>query len=349
MAGKKAKTKTRSTKDPAEIALKTRTAVAEKVTSQILELLDRGELPPWEKGWRNSQTGRARNAVTNRLYRGMNVWITTLTQLAEGYSDPRWLTFDQALELGGNVRKGEKGTQIHLAKPWVPKRNKDAPADDAAAPEQNGEETGKTKVIHIWRSFHVFNVEQTEGCNLAPIEVETTRVHDPVAAAEEIIENMPQRPPVKEYPSANHPPHYNIGRDIVNVPTRERYERIEDWYNTVFHELVHATGHQSRLGRFEPGKHNAFASHDYGCEELIAGMGSAMLGEIAGIGHMVIERDAAYIKGWRDIIAADRTMVLTAAGKAQTAVDFITDTSIPESQEEKESKETERELATTAA
>ena len=106
------------------------------------------------------------------------------------------------------------------------------------------------------------------------------------------------------------------------VPTKERYDRVEDWYNTIFHELVHSTGHNSRLNRFT-NEHPSSALHAYGCEELIAGMGSAMLGELAGTGHLVIERDAAYISSWRDTIKADRTIVLEAANQAQKATDHI--------------------------
>ena len=323
----KAKAKHSSSAAKGPDASERKAAIADKVANQILELLDRGELPPWEKGWHNSQAGRARNAVTNRLYRGINIWITTLTQLAKGYNDPRWMTHKQAEEMGGTVRKGEKGTQIHLAKPWVPKRERQTREEDEEERGPNGEPK-KLRVIHLWRSFHVFNVEQTDGCNLAPIDIEVTKVHDPIAMAEEIIRAMPNRPVIKEYATANYPPHYSPARDTVNVPTKDRYDRVEDWYNTVFHELVHATGHWNRLGRFKENVPSSFGGHDYGREELVAGMGSAMLGEIAGIGHLVIERDAAYIKHWRDTIALD------AAGDAQKAVDFMTGSDLPEREEE---------------
>ena len=168
----------------------------------------------------------------------------------------------------------------------------------------------------------MFNVLQTDGCNIPPIEEEQGTTHSPIELAEAIVSGMPNPPEITYYRTANHAPHYIPARDAVAVPTKERYDRVEDWYNTIFHELVHSTGHSSRLNRFTS-EHPASALHAYGCEELIAGMGSAMLGELAGTGHLVIERDAAYISSWRDTIKADRTIVLEAANQAQKATDHI--------------------------
>ena len=110
--------------------------------------------------------------------------------------------------------------------------------------------------------------------------------------------------------------------DVVRVPEMGRYRSVEGYYNTVFHELVHATGHPKRLHRFELDA-NAHDLHAYGREELIAGMGSAMLSAHAGTGAAVLERDAAYIRSWRDTIQADKPMVIRAATLAQRATDLI--------------------------
>ena len=111
--------------------------------------------------------------------------------------------------------------------------------------------------------------------------------------------------------------------DIVRVPSMTRYRDPEYYYNTMFHELTHATGHPKRLNRFvlEAGG----GLHAYGQEELVAGMGAAMLGGHAGIGTRVLELDASYIQNWRDTIKGDKSMVLRAASLAQRAVDFILD------------------------
>ena len=309
--------------------------IATQVADRIIELLDSGELPPWDKGWHNSSAGQPRNATSNRTYRGINLWLTLIAQRMGGYEDPRWLTLKQANSLGGSIVKGEQGTEIHLHKPWVPKSAKktDAfqePLDTDTENRPPEPEKPKRQRLWVWRTYRVFNVEQTTGCNIAPLEIDLEdRSHDPLEEAEAIISAMPNPPRIRYYQMRNHPPHYIPAKDLVEVPTKERYDRIEDWYNTTFHELVHSTGHTSRLSRFQDNV-PAQDMHNYGREELVAGMGSAMLGELAGTGHLVIERDASYIKHWRDAIAADKSIVLDAATLAQKAVDYISPSFQPE-------------------
>ena len=299
--------------------------IANTVADKILELLDRGDLPPWEKGWHNSQNSTPRNAITNRPYRGVNLWLTMIAQQICGYDDPRWLTFNQAKAAGGTVRKGETSTRIYLRKPWEPKRasnDDNTPETPQGDADQDRNKSSRPRRIWVWRIHSMFNVLQTDGCNIPPIEEEQGTTHSPIELAEAIVSGMPNPPEITYYRTANHAPHYIPARDAVAVPTKERYDRVEDWYNTIFHELVHSTGHNTRLNRFTVDQPSS-GLHAYGCEELIAGMGSAMLGELAGTGHLVIERDAAYISSWRDTIKADRSIVLEAANQAQKATDHI--------------------------
>ena len=117
-----AKTKTKSAAAPASRRSRkpaaaasgntSRQRVEEEIADRIIELLDKGELPPWEKGWRNSQSGDPVNTLTMKPYRGINRWLTLITQQSMGYDDPRWLTYRQADGLGGHVRKGEKSTTV---------------------------------------------------------------------------------------------------------------------------------------------------------------------------------------------------------------------------------------------
>lgn len=297
---------------------------AQAVTDKILALLDRGDLPPWDKGWHNTANAQPRNAVTGHRYRGINFWLTLIAQDMGAYEDPRWLTYNQAIQLGGHVNRGEASTQIHLRKPWQPKKKKDSNTIQPAASDSDQHSKKKPKPFWIWMTHNVFNVKQTTGCDLPPLEAQPTLIpHNPLESAEAIIKAMPNPPVIAHYQYRNHAPHYIPARDLVEVPTSERYDRIVDYYNTIFHEITHATGHSSRLNRF---KNNVPSQdlHGYGKEELVAGMGSAMLGDLAGTGHLIIERDASYIKHWRDAIAADRTMVLNAAQLAQKAIDYIT-------------------------
>ena len=301
----------------------TRRRIEEEIADRIIALLDDGQLPPWEKGWSNSPNGIPLNAISMKPYRGINRWLTTLTQMTQGYQDPRWLTLHQANTLGGGIRTGEKSTRIVLWKRVTRRRTQDDQEPLDQGNTRDSQERQRTYTL--LRTYSVFNAEQTREGTLPPLpEPEETHQHQPLDAADLIIASMPSPPGIQHYRNANHPPHYQPTNDIVRVPDQDRYQRVEDYYNTVFHELTHATGHPQRLHRFELDA-NAGDLHAYGQEELVAGMGSAMLAQRAGIGPQLIERDAAYIRHWRDAIHGDKPMVLRAATMAQKAVDHILD------------------------
>ena len=274
------------------------------VADRILELLDKGELPPWSRPWRVSLNGVPRNAISQRPYRGINVWLTLLSQEVCGYDDHRWLTYRQAQKAGGNVKKGEKATQIVFWKMIV----KEDP------------ESGEERTFPLSAAYNVFNVDQTEGCTLPELPV-LPEPPDPIEQAEAIIAGMPNPPRFETYESGNLPPRYVPAEDLVKVPDARRFDQMEHYYNTIYHELTHATGHPDRLNRFDVGAERDL--HAYGLEELVAGMGSAMLADMAGIGHATIEADASYVKTWADTIRANRGIIIAAAQKSQKAVDYI--------------------------
>ena len=328
-----------------------RKKIEELVTARIIELLDRGELPPWDRGWESSPHGEAMNALRKTPYRGVNRWMTMLTQLTGGYQDNRYLTFRQAQELGGSVRKGEKGTKVVYYAAFGQKKKAgqndgtdagaqeiiDIPADSTRKTSaENGAENGAenrtesgpvsgSRPRFFLKCYTVFNVEQTEGCKLPPLDEPELRVHDPLETAQAIVDGMRNPPAVNSYVHGNTPPHYMPTQDQVRVPDIGRYESPERWYATLFHELVHSTGHPKRLNRFLE-ETNGHGLHGYGREELVAGMGAAILSAKAGISAATVENDAAYIRSWRDAIAADTSMVLRAAALAQKASDYITGT-----------------------
>ena len=344
-------TSTRASKRPAKKADTPEQVVADR----ILELLDKGELPPWEKGWTSSKLGTPQNAISHKSYRGINLWMTLLTQMVNGYNDPRWLTYRQANELGGHVRKGEKSTNIVFWKlmdrtkdvdpnvEYIPNPESSTPSQSHGYPQDmtpsTNENQGRKDRYWICRIYHVFNAEQTIDCNLpelAPPPIFT----DPIEEAEAIITHMPNPPGFETYGLANHPPHYNPQMDVIRIPERSRYDQVEVYYNTIFHELTHSTGHESRLARPSITKSTAL-SHDYGVEELVAGMGSAMLADRAQIGQKVIDADASYIRHWRDAISADKSIVMKAAQQGQKAVDYILGTSPANQPEESETATSE--------
>ena len=293
--------------------------VDEAIADRIISLLEQGDLPPWEKDWRDSLSSVPMNAISRRPYRGINVWITLMAHQTFGYKDPRWLTYRQAQSLGGHVRKGEKSTTIVFWKLVDRTSGAERDSDDR---HPGGQERDRGNSFPLLRAYHVFNVEQTEDCKLEMRPEPTLETHDPLERAEAIIAGMPTPPIMETYEHSNLAPCYVPTRDTVFVPHVSRYNSIEGYYNTVFHELTHSTGHPKRLDRFGLDA-NANDLHAYGMEELVAGMGSAMLAAHAGIGREVVERDASYIRHWLDKIRADKPMVVTAAQKAQRATDYI--------------------------
>ena len=340
----KTKTKSKSAAAPkpaqAGDGNSSRQRVEDEIADRIIELLDKGELPPWEKGWRNSKSGDPVNALTMKPYRGINRWLTLITQQSMGYDDPRWLTYRQAEGLGGHVRKGEKSTSIIFWKQVSFRQREDGDeaqnqargnkqAKQANANNGSPPDESRTRTYPMLRSYRVFNLEQTQDCKVKPLPPAETTGHDPIELAEAIIAGMPNPPEMEFYENANYVPHYQPATDVIRVPKMDRYLNLEDYYNTVFHELTHATGHSKRLDRFSLDA-NADDLHAYGREELTAAMGSAMLAAHAGIDAELVERDASYIRHWRDTINADKPMIIRSATLAQKAVDLILGEKPPE-------------------
>lgn len=287
---------------------------AEKaVADRILEMLDRGDLPPWVRPWRISRNGEPQNAISGHVYRGINRWMTGITREISGYAENRWLTQRQAELAGGRVLTDEEPTPIIFWK-FVASKTKDDEEEDAK---------GQRRGYPMARLYRLYNMAQTEGCEIPDIEGndEERAPLDPIAEAEAIITAMPNPPAVSYYRQGNTPPHYLPATDQVRVPERDRFETAELFYNTMFHELAHATGHPKRLARLKPGERPDL--HEYGAEELVAGMGAAMLADAAGLSHATIETDAAYVKHWRDTIRGDKRIVAMAGQRAEKAYQYV--------------------------
>jgi antirestriction protein ArdC len=161
----------------------------------------------------------------------------------------------------------------------------------------------------------------------APALSETT---EPVAVTKpaEIVEKMPKRPQIKHGMTQSF---YSPKEDCVSLPVRKRFSREEEYYSTLFHELVHSTGHETRLNRSTLTEKAGFGSNPYCKEELIAEMGAAFLCGQAEIVERTIDNSVAYIKGWLEQMKSDKTLIVQAAAQAQRAADFILGTMTAES------------------
>ena len=277
----------------------------ERITDRITVLLEQGTVP-WHKPWK-AKTGWPRNYVSQKPYRGINVFLLS----AMSYESPCWLTFRQATVLGGNVCKGEKSCPVVF---WKPMKIAD-------------KESGEEKKIPLLRIYHVFNVAQCDDLKDAAPVTDTNVV---TVKPAEIVAQMPQPPTIKHgMTCALYAPH----DDCVGMPSCERFETEDSYHATLFHELVHSTGHEKRLKRTTLTAHNGFGSDPYCKEELIAEMGAAFLCGHAEIIERTIESSAAYIKGWLERIREDKTLIVQAAAQAQKAADFILGRNIAESPE----------------
>lgn len=279
----------------------------QRVTDRIIALLDRGTVP-WQKPW-NTATGPPANFSTGKCYRGINILLLGL----EAKPSAWWMTYRQALERGGQVRKGEHGTRI--LKYGTTKQKEDAPESAGAK---------STRPRLFLREFTVFNACQIDGIEFPPVSTRASLPQDQrIASAEAVFKRMPCAPAFREGSSIK--ACYNPAIDRVEMPGFGSFQTPEAYYSVLFHELVHSTGHQSRLARPTlMGAHN-FADHAYSKEELVAEMGAAMLTSEIGIPTDGLELSASYLQSWLRVLKVKehRRWIVEAAGQAAKATDFI--------------------------
>lgn len=268
------------------------------VTDRIVAALDRGTVP-WRRPWRSRGL---RNAVSGRPYRGINLLLLGLTALERGFDDPRWLTYRQANAKGGHVRRGEQGTQVVLWK-WIDRADSDTGESEQRYP--------------LLRIFTVFNVVQ---CEELALPQEAHAELDPLAAAEAIVANYADGPPMLHDADSAY---YIPSRDEVHLPPPESFREAHGYYATLFHELSHSTGHPRRLNREGYQSAARFGSEIYSREELVAEFAAAFLGSEAGIDPSGLEQSAAYIASWLHALRDDRRLAVIAAAQAQHAADHI--------------------------
>jgi antirestriction protein ArdC len=274
------------------------TKVYEIVTEKILALLDKG-MVPWRKPWKGGAEGVPANLVSKKPYRGIN----TLLLGFQGYASRYWLTFNQAKAKGGNVKKGEKGSMVVFWKITADEK-------DAA-----GEVTRKG--FPILRYYTVFNVSQCEGiADPDAAKEQAPAEFTPIESARRIVAGMPHAPEIRH---DQQQAYYNVTKDFINLPKPETFTPAEEYYAAAFHDMTHATGHDTRLARCLQDR----GLDAYAREELVAEMGAAFLCAEAGIDAAMIENAAAYIQSWRKRISEDPKLVVVAAQQAQKAADYI--------------------------
>jgi antirestriction protein ArdC len=274
--------------------------VYEIITDRIMKKLEEGTVP-WRRPW-NASAGLPKNLVSRKEYRGINVFLTG----SQGYESPYWLTFKQAKALGGCVREGEKGTPIVYCDTF----KKEVVGKDGELAE---------KQMSFLRYYTVFNMAQVDGVE-APASDTVERAFNPITECERIVSDMPFPPALK---TGNERAFYRSSEDAVYMPRAELFVSDEEYYSTLFHELVHSTGHETRLNRRPSTDRRSFGDEAYSKEELVAEMGASFLSATAGIEDATLDNSAAYIQGWLKALRDDKKLVILAAAAAQKASDYI--------------------------
>jgi len=277
------------------------------VNNRIIEQLEKGSIP-WRQPWR--ELGPPRNLITGRPYRGINVLL--LASL--GYTSNLFLTLKQINELGGKVKKGEHGCPIVF---WSQK---------AAKPEEEEKQDPK----RILRYYSVFNVEQCIGIPEERIPVYDKSLNEQIKSCEDVVANMPLKPKIQH---KGDEAFYHPEKDYINMPKLVAFDDSEAYYSTLYHEMVHSTGHKKRLNREGVMNFDTYGSDKYSEEELIAQVGACFLAFHTGCSMNHFANDVAYIDGWLKRLKADKRFLLFAASKAQRAVDYILNQTIMDTTE----------------
>ncbi|USA60153.1 zincin-like metallopeptidase domain-containing protein [Qipengyuania citrea] len=273
---------------------------ATRITQEIIARLESGT-KPWIKPWRGVPVSRPLRAC-GIPYRGMNVfWLWMVADMC-GYASPFWMTYNQAKELGAQVRKGEKSTIAIFYKSYT----KEVEAPDT------GEKTDESRLV--LKAYPVFNADQVEGLPERFHPAATLEVVEPEGRQAELDSFFARIPAVLRQQGDE--AYYEPVADRVTMPPAHLFSGFDHYYATLAHELSHWTGHASRLDR---NLKNRFGSAAYAAEELIAELSSAMLGAELGLPVTHLDSHASYIEHWLKLLKQDDRAILTAAAKAEEA------------------------------
>jgi antirestriction protein ArdC len=267
------------------------------VNERIIAHLEKGTIP-WRQSWTNA--GLPKNIITGKYYRGINVMLLASLH----YRQNCFLTFKQVHDLGGTVKRGEVSCPV-IYWNWIEKKNKD---------------TKEVEKIPVLRHYNVFNIDQCENLPKERMPPISELPNDPINSCELILRNMNNTPEIHH---KEHRAYYHPQRDYINLPDIKSFDKSTSYYGTLFHELVHSSGHKDRLNRKELVQNNPFGSKSYAIEELTAEMGACYLKSYAGIEIEELEDSSAYINGWLEKLKNDRSFLIHASAEAQKAVDYI--------------------------
>jgi antirestriction protein ArdC len=286
-------------------AANTLVSLHDSVTARIIAELEAGRFP-WVQPWASASAtplGLPQNAATGRTYSGINILLLWSAAMEQQRPSQCWLTFKQALALGGVVRKGEKGTMVVYADTYVPEAEREKAHGSGSEPRRVG----------FLKRFTVFHVEQCDGLPAEACVAPASGRSDILPHVEEVINATGA-----DIRIGGDMAFYSPSHDFIQVPPQEAYFEPINWYRTKLHELGHWTGHKSRLDRNFSGKRGGEA---YAREELVAELCSAFL--CAELGVVPTVRHADYLGAWLEVLKADNRAIFSVASLASKAALFV--------------------------
>lgn len=274
-------------------------SVYEMITERIIEQLENGVIP-WQKTWNGTHSG-AYNRISNKPYSLLNQMILK--------HNGEYATFKQWSDLGGKIRKGEKSEVVTF---WKIQQIEEI--------NEDGEKT--IKQLPLLRYYNVFHISQVDG--VEPKEDLKISELEPIEEAEKIKLDYMNREHLKIFEKVTNDALYSPIQDYIQVPCKEQYQDIEEFYSTLFHEMIHSTGHKSRLNRPDMQGIVRHGSEKYSKEELTAELGSAMIINILGIEtEKSFKNSSGYIQDWLQVLKNDNKFIVSASSRAEKAVKYI--------------------------
>lgn len=284
---------------------KPRRDIAQEITDKIVAMIETGGDLPWRQPWRTASGSAHQLRHNGERYQGINQLLTTFAAMAGGYASPFWMTFKQALDLGGNVRKGERGTMVVYY-------------GSVTREEETASGDTEERSIRFLKSYTVFNADQCDGL--------PERFHPAAGSLDAGGRSLPEMDAWfarlgGTVQIGGNSACYLPSLDQINMPPVERFEDTEKFYSTLAHEYVHWTATAARCDR-DFGS-TGFGSEGYAREELVAELGAAFIGAELGLAPYHIEDHAGYLAAWLRCLKSDKRAILKHAADAQRAADYL--------------------------
>jgi antirestriction protein ArdC len=286
--------------------------ICSKVTDQFIEMIEADEILPWQKPWKSGLPPT--NIISKKLYKGYNSFFLGCT----GFSNSYWGTFNQINKMKGKVNKGEKGYPIIF---WT----------DSYQKSVIDKVTGEKKKISvgierpILKCYTIFNMEQTNLVDQFKTDAEPQIEFKPLLDADKAIEKACSMGKVARIEHGEPRAYYSPGNDLINLPEKDLFCSVEEYYSTLLHECIHSTGHSGRLNRLNDGSVlNDTHKVAYSKEELVAELGSAFMMRKFNIEQKeTFDNSAGYLKGWLSSLRGNPEWLVWASSKAQQSMNYI--------------------------